>query len=342
MKKRKKFLYTLVSFCAFVLIAGCQVFEEESSADATPEDPIVFQLGHAMNETHTVHIAMMEWVEMVEERTDGRVQINVFPNAQLGDETAMLEQLQAGVLDLVKVASPGMASYHDGYHAFGMPFLFEDQEHFYEAMNSEEMQEFFLETEEDGFVSLTYYTSGQRSFYTADTPIRTPEDLQGLNIRVQDMRSQTDMILAMGGTPVAMAYGDIYTSLQTGHLDGAESNETALTDGFHGEVAKVYSYSKHAIIPDVFVMSAESWQQLSPEDQEIFIEAAQESTEIHHELWDEAIEESIQIAEEEMGVEFVEDVDREAFQEATAHILDEFKEEYEHVGEVIDIIQRAD
>jgi TRAP-type C4-dicarboxylate transport system substrate-binding protein len=235
-----------------------------------------------------------------------------------------------------------MANYHDAYHAFGMPFLFEDQEHFYRAMNSPEMRDFFLETEEDGFVSLTYYTSGQRSFYTSDTAVQSPEDLSGLNLRVQDMRSQTDMVSAMGGTPVAMAYGDVYTSLQTGMLDGTENNETALTDGFHGEVAKVYSYTEHAIIPDVFVMSEDAWNQLSGEDQEIFIEAAIESTELHHDLWDEAVEESVQIAEEEMGVEFIEDVDREAFREATAHIIEEYSDEYEEVRKLVELIQSID
>lgn len=341
-KRQEKFFRALVSLCAIGALAGCAVLEEESSADATPEDPIEFQLGHAMNETHTVHEAMMSWVEKVEERSEGRIQINVFPNAQLGDETEMLEQLQAGILDLVKVASPGMANYHDGYHVFGMPFLFEDEEHFYRAMNSPEMREFFMETEEDGFVSLTYYTSGQRSFYTDDVPIQSPEDLQGLNVRVQDMRSQTDMVSAMGGTPVAMAYGDVYTSLQTGMLDGTENNETALVDGFHGEVAKVYSYTEHAIIPDVFIMSEEAWNQLTEDDQELFIEAAIESTEEHHELWDAAIEESIQQAEEEMDVEFIEEVDRDAFREATEHIIEEYSEEYEEVERLVDMIQSID
>ena len=103
------------------------------------------------------------------------------------------------------------------------------------------MQDFFLSTENDGFVTLTYYTSGARSFYTKDKAIRTPEDLKGLKIRVQDMKSQTDMLKALGGIPVAMSYGDVYTSLQTGIIDGTENNETALTTGKHGEICKVFS-----------------------------------------------------------------------------------------------------
>ena len=126
------------------------------------------------------------------------------------------------------------------------------------------MRDFFLSTEEDGFVTITYYTSGARSFYTKDKPIRTPEDLKGLKIRVQDMQSQTDMMEALGGVPVTMSYGDVYTSLQTGIIDGAESNETALTTGKHGEVCKVFSFDEHAMIPDVLVMSAQIWNNISP------------------------------------------------------------------------------
>ena len=117
------------------------------------------------------------------------------------------------------------------------------------------MHDFFLSSEDDGFVTLTYYTSGARSFYTKNKAIRKPEDLKGLKIRVQDMKSQTDMMKALGGIPVAMSYGDVYTSLQTGIIDGTENNETALTTGKHGEICKVYSTDQHAMIPDVMVMS---------------------------------------------------------------------------------------
>ena len=160
---------------------------------------------------------------------------------------------------MTKVASPILATYEEGYNTFGLPYIFDDTEDFYHVMDSDEMHDFFLSTEDEGFVTLTYYTSGARSFYTKDKAIRAPEDLKGLKIRVQDMESQTDMLDVMGGTPVAMSYGDVYTSLQTGIIDGTENNETALTTGKHGEICKVYSKDEHAMIPDVMVMSAKIW-----------------------------------------------------------------------------------
>ena len=200
------------------------------------------------------------------------------------------------------------------------------------------MQEFFLSSADDGFVTITYYTSGARSFYTVNKPIRTPADLKGLKIRVQDMKSQTDMLNALGGIPVAMAYGDVYTSLQTGIIDGTENNETALTTGKHGEICKVFSTDEHAMIPDVLVMSAKTWAAISPEDQEIILEAAHESTESHKIAWDAAIDEAIEEASTEMGVEFVNDVDKEAFREATSGMVDEYCAQYPGVQSLLDII----
>ena len=255
-------------------LTGCASGGAATSAQATAENPMVLTLAHGLSETHTVHIAMTEFAEKVEEGTDGRIQIRILPNGQLGSENENMEQLMAGVISMTKVSAPGLATYNDAYHTFGLPYIFDDTENFYHVMDSQPMHDFFLSTADDGFVTLTYYTSGARSFYTINKAIRTPEDLKGLKIRVQDMKSQTDMLKALGGIPVAMSYGDVYTSLQTGIIDGTENNETALTTGKHGEICKVYSTDQHAMIPDVLVMSAKTWASISPEDQQVILDAA--------------------------------------------------------------------
>ena len=320
------------------MLGGCANAGASSSAEATAENPMVLTLAHGLSETHTVHIAMTEFADKVEERTDGRIQVRILPNGQLGSENENMEQLMAGVISMTKVSAPGLATYNESYHTFGLPYIFDDTQDFYHVMDSEPMQEFFLSSADDGFVTITYYTSGARSFYTVNKPIRTPADLKGLKIRVQDMKSQTDMLNALGGIPVAMAYGDVYTSLQTGIIDGTENNETALTTGKHGEICKVFSTDEHAMIPDVLVMSAKTWAAISPEDQEIILEAAHESTESHKIAWDAAIDEAIEEASTEMGVEFVNDVDKEAFREATSGMVDEYCAQYPGVQSLLDII----
>lgn len=319
-------------------LAGCAQGGAKDSESATAEEPLVLTLAHGLSETHTVHIAMVEFAEKVEADTNGRIKVQIFPNGQLGSENENMEQLMAGVISMTKVSAPGLATYNESYHTFGLPYIFDDTEDFYHIMDSDEMQDFFLSSEEDGFVTLTYYTSGARSFYTKDRAIRTPEDLKGLKIRVQDMKSQTDMLTALGGIPVAMSYGEVYTSLQTGIIDGTENNETALTTGKHGEICKVYSTDQHAMIPDVMVMSAKVWETISPEDQQIILEAARASTESHKVAWDAAIEEAIEEASTQMNVEFVDDVDKEAFREATSAMVEEYCDEYPGVQELLDII----
>lgn len=211
MKKLTAIMLVLVMTA--MCLTGCtQTTGAQTSAEATAENPMILTLAHGLSEVHTVHIAMTEFAQKVEERTNGRIKIQIFPNGQLGSENENMEQLMAGVISMTKVSAPGLATYNESYHAFGLPYIFDDTEDFYHVMDSDQMRDFFLSSSDDGFVTLTYYTSGARSFYTTNKAIRTPEDLKGLKIRVQDMKSQTDMMKALGGIPVAMAYGDVYTS----------------------------------------------------------------------------------------------------------------------------------
>ena len=323
-------------------LTGCTQSGAKTSAEATAQNPLVLTLAHGLSETHTVHIAMTEFANMVEERTNGRIQVQIFPNGQLGSENENMEQLMSGVISMTKVSAPGLATYNEAYHTFGLPYIFDSTEDFYHVMDSDQMRDFFLSSGDDGFVTLTYYTSGARSFYTKNKAIRKPEDLKGLKIRVQDMKSQTDMMKALGGIPVAMSYGDVYTSLQTGIIDGTENNETALTTGKHGEICKVYSTDQHAMIPDVMVMSEKVWKNISPEDQQIILEAARESTEQHKIAWDAAIDQAIEEAKTTMGVEFVNDVDKEAFREGTSGMISDYCEQYPGVKKLLDIIDSVE
>ena len=340
----KKFAAAMAAALSLAVLglSGCAQSGAKTSAEASAENPMVLTLAHGLSETHTVHIAMTEFADKVEERTNGRIQVRILPNGQLGSENENMEQLMAGVISMTKVSAPGLATYNESYHAFGLPYIFDDTEDFYHVMDSDPMQDFFLSSSDDGFVTLTYYTSGARSFYTKNKAIRTPADLKGLKIRVQDMKSQTDMMKALGGIPVAMSYGDVYTSLQTGIIDGTENNETALTTGKHGEICKVYSTDQHAMIPDVMVMSAKVWKTISPQDQQIILEAARESTESHKIAWDAAIDEAIQEAESQMGVEFVNDVDKDAFRQATSGMIDDYCTQYPGVKELLDTIDSVE
>lgn len=337
MKKLGVVLGALVMLFGLV---GCAQTGVNRSEDATKDNPIVLTLAHNLSDTHITSLALIDFADQVKQASDGRIVVKIYPNGQLGSETEVLEQLMAGVVDMTRVGSPGLATYDEGYHSFGLPYIFDDQDHYYAAMDSAGMRAFFGSSADEGFVGLTYYTSGQRSFYTLNKPIREPADLKGLKIRVQNMRSQTDMVKALGGTPVVMPFGEVYTALQTGIIDGAESNETALTLSNHGEVCKVYSYDEHSMIPDMLVIATKTWQRLTDDDQKLLIDAAIASTEAQKIAWAQATDKAIADAVA-MGVQFVSDVNKPAFQAATSAMVSDYADEYRRVGDVLAIIDAA-
>ncbi|WP_438387720.1 TRAP transporter substrate-binding protein [Actinopolyspora saharensis] len=332
------------SFGALVLasaLAGCAPASgARTSAGATRENPLVLRLANNLSEDHVTSRALASFAEDVEKRSDGRLLVRIYGNGQLGVEPDVLGQLNRGIVDMTRVSAPGLATYDPGYHTFGLPYVFGSEEEYYAVMDSPEMAEYFRSTADAGFLGLTYYSSGARSFYTRNTPVRTPEDLRSLKIRVQDMRSQTDFVGELGAAPVVMAFGDTYTSLQTGLLDGAESNETVLTQSAHGEVAHVFSATEHTRIPDMLVISTDTWQRLSSSDRELLTAAARASTERQKAAWARTIDQSITGARE-MGVEFVTDVDTHAFRTATRPVVDRYAAKYPEVADLLSVIESA-
>jgi TRAP-type C4-dicarboxylate transport system substrate-binding protein len=193
-----------------------------------------------------------------------------------------------------------------------MPYLFDSEEVYRSVMeDTDYMQNIYQSTDDAGFRVVTWYNAGTRNFY-AKTPIRTPEDLKGKKIRVQQSPASVAMVQSFGAAAAPMGFGEVYTAIQQGVIDGAENNELALTNNKHGEVAKYYSYNKHQMVPDMLVGNLKFLNSLSPEEYEVFKEAARRSTEVELAEWDKSIEAAKEKAKNEMGVEFI-DVDVDAF-----------------------------
>jgi tripartite ATP-independent transporter DctP family solute receptor len=299
------------------------------------------KLAHNLNEQHSVHVALSEFAKLVEEKTNGEVKVQIFPNGQLGGESEVLEQLQVGAVAMTKVSAAALTTYDEGYNAFTLPYVFVDESHYFRSMSSEAVNNLYNDTKDKGFIGLTFYNSGARSFYTVDKPILTPDDLKGVKIRVMGFQSQTDMVQALGGTPVGLPYGEVYTSLQSGVIDGAESNETALTNGKHGEVAKQFSYDEHTRIPDILVLSSKVWDSLTVDQQEAVKAAAEESTEFHKPLWTKAIQEARQDAMDNLGVTFNE-VDKIPFREAVAPMIEKYSSKMPKVKVLLDAFKELE
>lgn len=224
--------------------------------------------------------------QLVEERTGGRYKIEVYHSAQLGQEADTIEQVRAGVIDLNRVSMGPWNGLVPSTQIPSLPYVFRSPQHMREVMLGPIGDEVAKGFEEHGVVLLTYYDGGARSFYNSKRPINTPADLQGLKIRVIQSDIFVDMVAALGATATPMPYGEVYSAIQTGVVDGAENNFPSYDTAGHFEVAKYYSLDEHLIVPEVFVMSKAAWDKLTPEDQEIFKQAARDSAEKQFELWD--------------------------------------------------------
>lgn len=299
-----------ISLC---LLGGCR----------SNSDTIYLRMAYASNAEATKK-ALAQFGKALEQKTAGKIKVVYFPDAQLGGERELVELTQTGAVDLAKIGGGGLESFNKIFGIFSLPFLMDDKDHFLRVLSDEAIMKPIMEsTLNMGFISITYYDSGQRSFYTKNRPILKPDDLKGLKIRVQPSETALQMVRLLGGSPTPMDSGEVYTALQQGILDGAENNEFALTDAGHGEVSKAYSYSGHTRVPDFLIMNEHMFHSLSPEHQSAVLEAAAESSVYQFSLWDEAIEEAKNFLEKQ-GVRFYENVDVPAFQEALSPMHENF------------------
>ncbi|SDP57704.1 TRAP transporter substrate-binding protein [Selenomonas ruminantium] len=282
----------------------------------------IVRIAHSQSEKHPEHIGLLAFKKHVEEKLGDKFEVQIFPNELLGGQKKAIELTQTGAIDFIVVGCPNVETIASVYEVFSMPYLFASQKAYFDTMRDEEyMKKIYTSTDEAGFRVMTWYNAGIRSFY-AKEKIEKPEDMQGMKLRVQQSPASIAMVNAFGAAATPMAFGEVYTAIQQGVIDGAENNELAITNNKHGEVAKYYSYTNHQMIPDVLMANLRFLQSLSPEEQEVFAEAARLSTDVELEAWDKEVENAKKIAQEEMGVTFV-NVDMTPFR---AQVLELHKE----------------
>lgn len=277
-----------------------------------------------------------KFAELVEEKSGGRITIDVYPGAQLGEESDAIEQVQLGSIELTRVSSAPMTEFSSGMGLFGLPYIWDDADHMWRFLEDENGGKKLLGgLEEAGFHGVTYMDPGARSFYTTDKVIKSPEDLKGLKIRVQESQVIIDFINALGGSPTPMDYGEVYSALQSGLIDGAENNPPSYYSASHYEVAKNYTLDEHMRVAEILVMNKGIWDGLSADDQAIIEEAAAEAAEYQREQWDEQVEKDMATLKKE-GVTITEIEDLEPWREATQPVIDKYKGEYAEYLDLVD------
>lgn len=321
-----------VSICGVMLVAatGC-------SGSLTGGKRII-RISHAQSETHPEHLGLLKFKEYVEANLGNKYEVQIFPNELLGSAQKAIELTQTGAIDFVVAGTANLETFADVYEIFSMPYLFTSEEAYHAVMNDTDyMENVYDSTDEAGFRVMTWYNAGTRNFY-ATTPIYTPDDLKGLKIRVQQSPASVKMVQAFGAAATPLSFGDVYTAIQQHVIDGAENNELALTNNKHGEVAKYFSYTKHQMVPDMLVGNLKFLNSLSDEELAVFKEATRLSTEEELSCWDDQVEEAKQIAENDMGVTFI-DVDISEFSNKVSNVQQEMLDANPDIQDLYDHIQ---
>lgn len=322
---RKFFVLAIcLSLFASVLVGNVQAAE------------ITLRLADNQPEGYPTVVGAREFARLVEERTDGRIVIQVYPGGQLGDESSTIEQLQFGALDFVRTSITPMGNFEPAMNVLALPFLYPSGDFMFAVLESEIGQQVKDGLQEHGLVGLTWYDAGARSFYNNKREVTSPEDLAGLRIRVQESPLMMDLVRALGASPTPIEWGELYSALQTGVVDGAENNFPSYHANSHYEVAPYFTINEHTRIPELIVMSKLTWDRLSPEDREIIEQAAIDSTVVQRQAW-EAMESEAReavIAEGSTITEISEE-DQAKFQEAVMHLYDRYGAGYEDIIEAI-------
>ncbi|MBY3346056.1 TRAP transporter substrate-binding protein [Rhizobium laguerreae] len=230
--------------------------------------------------------------ELLKERTQGRYSLEVYHSAQLGEEKDTIEQVRSGVIELNRVSMAPFNGTVKESIVPALPYIFRSEEHMHKVMDGAIGDQIKKAFEPAGLVVLAFYDAGARSFYNKTKPINSVADMKGLKFRVIQSDIFVDMVAALGANATPMPYGEVYSGIETGVIDGAENNFPSYDTAKHAEVAKNYSLDEHTILPEVFVMNKAAFDKLTPEDQAVFKQAAKDSVAKQRELWSAKVAES--------------------------------------------------
>lgn len=335
---KKKLALIITATMSVMSLAGCggnsgtaatttaaqtaaQSSETKATAGGTEAAPagdtIVLRLAETQTETYPATMGAIEFARLVKERSNGRINIEVFTGGQLGgDEQAVIEQVQFGAIDLTRVNLAPMTEFAPVLNLFQMPFLFENAEHMHQVIDSDLGGEMLNSVEDSNFIGLALYEAGTRNFYNSVRPITKLEDMKGLKMRTTQSQLIIDMVEALGAVPTPMAFGEVYSSLQTGVIDGAENNWVSYDQNSHFEVAKYLTLDGHTAPPEILICSKMVFDKLSAEDQELLKQAAKDSViyereqygKVEQEAKDKVIAGGSEVSELENRIDFEEAV----------------------------------
>lgn len=269
--------------CSLLLLSSCQEQQQVTT----------LRMGHTLDQEHVVHKAMQHMAERLAFYSAGSMQIQIYSGGQLGSERELIELLQIGSLALTKVSASPLEGFAPVMKIFSLPYVFRDSAHLWAVLESDIGQQLLAALSPVRLKGLGYYDAGARSFYTTQKALQSPADLAGLKFRVPNSQTAVAMVQALGGAATPVDWGELYTALQQGVVDGAENNPPSFYLSRHYELSKYYILDEHSMVPDLILMSQHIWQQLTPQQQGWLEQAMADSVQYQRQLWQQASDEAL-------------------------------------------------
>ena len=283
---------------------------------------------------------MDKFAELVKQKTGGEITLKMFHSGVLGNQPDAIEQVRIGGLEIGNFNLGPMGPMAPEANVVSLPFIFKNMGHMHRALDGAAGDQISAGMEKIGIIALAWYDSGARSFYNSKKPIMKPSDVKGLKVRVMNNELYSGMISALGGNPSPMAFSEVYQSLKTGVVDGAENNWPSYESTGHFEVAKYYSLSQHLIIPECVCINDKVYNSLSDKNKKAVKEAARESAKLQRALWEKR---AISSREKVMkaGVEFNEIPNKKAFMDAMQPVHTKYLSANPNLVPLVDLIKNT-
>ena len=278
--------------------------------------------------SHTYNQAANKFAELVKQRSQGRIEVKVYPDGQLGKgERELLEAIQQGTLDIYVGSTAPLSGFSPSMGILDIPFLFRDYAHADKVLDGPIGLSLLKELEKANLKGLAFWENGFRNLTNSKLAVKTPDEAKGLKIRTQENKIHLTAWKAAGVNPVPMAWGEVYGALQQKTIDGQENPVAVIHSAKLNEVQKYLSMTQHVYSPAVLIVSAKKWQAIPPADQEMLLKTALEVAQFERKLGRDAEEK--QVAElTARGMTVTKDVDKAAWQKAMQPAFDEFSKQF--------------
>ena len=334
MNKKRGYAVTIALAVIIVVLIGMRIFFWINKDSKTKEPEYVLFYAENQVEDYPTTMGAEKFAELVYEKTGGRIKIIIKCNAELGSEMQVIEQMRYGGISFARVSLSQLAEVSPQLNVLQLPYLYSNSDHMWRVLDGEIGNQFLEETSSQGIIGLSWYDAGARNFYST-APIRSLEDLQGMNVRVQESDMMADMVSALGGNPMKIVYAEVYSALEQGIVDCAENNWPSYESMKHYNVARYYTLDEHTRVPELQICSKVIWDKLDESDQQIIKDCAKESALLERHLWQEREKTSREIAEKS-GITVIElpFEEKMRFRDAVSSVYEKY------CGDQMDVIEK--